>query len=104
MSAISMTWPQYRRGSCSVDGIETYLTPHETALLSILLVRRGSLVTHEELYEMVWTDPDNAPEPKVVEVYICKLRKKVPGVIETLWGRGYRIDRADSADELRVAA
>ena len=88
-----MTWPQYQRGSCTVDGEEVYLGPLEAQILSILLIRRGHCVTKEEMFDQLWPDVDTAPMPKTVDVHICKLRRKVPGVVETVWGRGFIIYR-----------
>jgi DNA-binding response OmpR family regulator len=99
-----MTWPQYQRCCCTVDGEHIYLTPHQTELLAVLLIRRGRLVTREELWEAVWPDPDFAPEIKIVDVQICKVRQAVGGIIQTEWGRGYWIPRPADADRLGVAA
>lgn len=46
------------------------------------------------LSALYYERPDEAPEIKIVDVFVCKLRKKLVGypiVIETLWGSGYRV-------------
>lgn len=98
---ISMTWPQYQRGCCLVDGEQVYLTPTQTELLSTLLIRRGCLLGREELWELVWPDPEYAPDIKNVDVQVHKLRQRLGGVIESEWGQGYRVPRpGDEADQL----
>lgn len=86
-----MSWPQYQRGCCVVDGEQVYLTPTQTEILSVLLIRRGSVVSRDELWELVWPDPDDAPDAKNIDVQVCKLRHRIGGVIENEWGRGYRV-------------
>jgi two-component system cell cycle response regulator CtrA len=49
------------------------------------------------------------PEVKIIDVFVCKLRKKLANAsgghnfIETIWGRGYVL-RDSSADEARISA
>lgn len=88
---VSMTWPQYQRGCCVVDGEHVYLTPTQTEILVTLLLNRGRLFDREELWEIVWPDPDYAADIKNVDVQIHKLRQRLGGVIESEWGRGYRV-------------
>jgi DNA-binding response OmpR family regulator len=105
VSEISMTWPQYRRGCCVADSEQVYLSPTQTEILAVLLLRRGRLVAREELWELVWPDPDEAPDIKNIDVQVCKLRQRIGGVIETEWGRGYRIPLPEKeAADLRRAA
>jgi DNA-binding response OmpR family regulator len=91
VSEISMTWPQYRRGCCLLDGEQVYLTPTQTEIIAVLLVRRGCVIEREDLWEWVWPNPDAAPDMKNIDVQVCKLRQRLGGVIENEWGRGYRI-------------
>jgi two-component system cell cycle response regulator CtrA len=81
--------------------VDWQLTPYETRLLGVTLARE--VATKAQLYEAVCagrvSDLD-CPEPKIVDVYICKLRKKldVLGVaIGTRWGVGYFMAPADKA-------
>jgi two-component system, OmpR family, response regulator len=49
------------------------------------------MITKSELMERVWGVYDSWRDAKVVEVYIGYLRKKIPGIIETHKGYGYRL-------------
>lgn len=71
--------------------------PHLTRLEQRFLIALGTgrLMSKERLHDQIYgDDPDGGPELKIVDVFICKLRKKLTpyGVaIETIWGRGYRM-------------
>ncbi|WP_448031522.1 helix-turn-helix domain-containing protein [Bradyrhizobium liaoningense] len=75
------------------------LTAHEAVLFGLLL--RRDLVTKEMAMVGLYGDrPDLDPEIKIVDVYVCKARKKLKrfGVeIETVWGRGYRLSAESKA-------
>lgn len=52
-------------------------------------------MSKERLHELLYVDPSGGPELKVIDVFICKLRRKVTDLgilIETVWGQGYRLD------------
>lgn len=71
------------------------LTPSESRILSVLMQR--IMATKEQLLIAVTSDVtgNKQPEIKIVDVYICKMRKKLEPfgiVIETVWGRGYNLD------------
>lgn len=71
------------------------LTPSEAILLSLLLTR-GECSKAELLFAYRAEFPDRDPDPKIIDVMICKLRRKVAGVgitITTIWGKGYSIPR-----------
>lgn len=79
------------------DG-DIYLTSREYAFLEVLASRRGSVVTPEALMNHVYGGLDE-PDDKIVDVYICKLRKKLKPsgltpVIACHWGRGYSLPSA----------
>jgi hypothetical protein len=59
---ITMTWPQYRRGQCSVGDWTVDLSAMEAELLSILLIRYPNPVTVGDLVGIVYQDPDAEPE------------------------------------------
>lgn len=92
-----MTWPQYQRGECTVDGRPIFMPRLRTEILSTLLMRRGCVVSCYELSDLCWPDPDDMPDRPEdnVKVHVCKLRTQMPDVIETVWGRGYRIPLPD---------
>ena len=72
------------------------LTAKEYAMMELLCLRKGSVVSKESFLDHLYGGMDE-PEMKIIDVFICKLRKKFEeaGVdfdpIETVWGRGYRI-------------
>jgi len=79
----------------SVAGVQVPLTGKEYACLEYLATRRGMTVTKEMFLSHLYGGRDE-PEMKIIDVFICKLRRKLaeagaPPVIETVWGRGYTI-------------
>ena len=74
------------------DGDEIKLTPKELAVLEVLLVADGGVVSAEELLDRVW-DEHTDPFTNTVRVTMMTLRRKLgdPPVIETVTGAGYRI-------------
>lgn len=80
-----------------VDGRRVHLTGKEYALLKVLSVRKGGIITKEALLAELYGERD-APHVKIIDVFICKLRRKLStsgtgtfGCIETVWGRGYAL-------------
>lgn len=71
------------------------LTTQESKVLEALIIKNGNVVTKENLLAALYHGHDEA-ELKIIDVYICKVRKKLFGlcggvdVIETVWGRGFR--------------
>ena len=82
---------------CSLYGRTLSLTPTEFSLLWILCEHRGKVLSSEELFEKVWGEK-YLESNNTVMVHIRNLRKKIeddankPGVIKTVWGKGYRCD------------
>ena len=80
----------------SVCGTELVLTSKEYAILELLAMKRGSVLAKETFLNHIYGGMDE-PELKIVDVFICKLRKKIAelaggmNLIETVWGRGYII-------------
>jgi len=78
----------------SVHGVRINLTSKEYQILELLSLRKGSTLTKEIFLNNIYGGLDE-PEPKIIDVFICKLRKKLAGAsqghdfIETVWGRGY---------------
>ncbi len=90
-----------------VAPIEWQLTMSEARVISLLLTR--DVATKEAILHALYSDrPEEPPEIKIVDVFICKARKKLApfGIeIETVWGRGYRIPRrADVLEGISTAA
>ena len=76
-----------------VDGREVHLTGKEYAILELLVLRRGMVLTKEAFLNHLYGGIDE-PEMKIIDVFICKLRKKLAqggagNLIGTVWGRGY---------------
>lgn len=87
--------------SVDVEGKEVHLTGKEYAILELLCLRKGSILTKDMFLNHLYGGIDE-PELKIIDVFVCKLRKKLMealgGVnyIETVWGRGYAIKDIDS--------
>lgn len=82
--------------SVEVDGHRVHLTGKEYQMLEILSLRKGSTLTKEMFLNYLYGGMDE-PELKIIDVFICKLRKKLASAtggehyIETIWGRGYAL-------------
>ena len=80
-----------RTGRVAVDGNPVKLTSHEYRVLEYLLHHRDRVVSRTELIEHLY-DQDFDRDSNTIEVFIGRLRKKVPAdLIETIRGLGYRI-------------
>ena len=78
-----------------VDGGQVHLTGKEYAILELLVLRKGMVLTKEAFLNHLYGGMDE-PEMKIIDVFICKLRKKLAhagadNLIGTVWGRGYMI-------------
>ena len=77
-----------------VDGAPLHLTGKEYGMLELLSVRKGTTITKDMFLNHLYNGMDE-PELKIIDVFICKLRKKLSSAcggenyIETVWGRGY---------------
>jgi two-component system cell cycle response regulator CtrA len=91
-----------------VDGARIHLTGKEYAMLELLALRQGSTLTKEMFLNHLYGGIDE-PELKIIDVFICKLRKKLTlacggeNYIETVWGRGYML-RAPGEEAFEQAA
>ncbi len=80
--------------SVEVDSKPIHLTSKEYAILELLSLRKGSTLTKEMFLNHLYGGIDE-PELKIIDVFVCKLRKKLSessggdNYIETVWGRGY---------------
>lgn len=79
-----------------VAGKPLNLTSKEYSILELLMLRKGTPIKKETFLSHLYGGIDE-PEVKIIDVFICKLRKKIQdscsgeNYIETLWGRGYVI-------------
>jgi len=79
----------------TVNGQEVHLTGKEYAILELLVLRKGMVLTKEAFLNHLYGGMDE-PEMKIIDVFVCKLRKKLAlagadNLIGTVWGRGYMI-------------
>jgi two-component system cell cycle response regulator CtrA len=90
-----------------VGGARVLLTGKEFQMLELLALRKGSAITKEMFLNHLYGGMDE-PELKIIDVFICKLRKKLANAsqgknyIETIWGRGYVL--REGAPEMRAMA
>ena len=86
-----------------VDGTRVHLTGKEYGMLELLALRKGTTLTKDMFLNHLYGGMDE-PELKIIDVFICKLRKKLTlacggeNYIETVWGRGYMLRDPDVAD------
>ncbi|MDX1950443.1 MAG: response regulator transcription factor [Rickettsiales bacterium] len=81
--------------SVEIGGKPMNLTSKEYSILEIMMLRKGTPIKKETFLAHLYGGIDE-PEIKIIDVFVCKLRKKIEEVagenyIETLWGRGYCI-------------
>ena len=93
----------------AVDDHPLHLTAKEYGILELLSLRKGTTLTKEMFLNHLYGGMDE-PELKIIDVFICKLRKKLATAtggehyIETVWGRGYVLrDPVETAPELARA-
>ena len=89
-----------------IDGQPLKATAKEYGILELLALRRGMTLTKENFLDHLYGGMDE-PEQKIIDVFICKLRKKIAAItgeqnaIRTIWGRGYVL--ADGEDGAGLA-
>jgi len=95
-----------------VGGMPVHLTGKEYQMLELLSLRKGTTLTKEMFLNHLYGGMDE-PELKIIDVFICKLRKKLSEAtggdnhIETVWGRGYVLrdpERGRQAERIAVGA
>ena len=85
-----------------------HLTGKEYGILELLSLRKGTTLTKEMFLNHLYGGMDE-PELKIIDVFICKLRKKLSAAtdgenyIETVWGRGYVLRDPDGQNAARTA-
>ncbi|WP_158963847.1 response regulator transcription factor CtrA [Chachezhania sediminis] len=86
-----------------VEGQPVHLTGKEYQMLELLSLRKGTTLTKEMFLNHLYGGMDE-PELKIIDVFICKLRKKLSNAtggdnyIETVWGRGYVLRDPQNVD------
>ena len=91
-----------------VEGQPVHLTGKEYGILELLSLRKGTTLTKEMFLNHLYGGMDE-PELKIIDVFICKLRKKLATAtggetyIETVWGRGYVLRNPEKEPEKAAA-
>ncbi len=94
--------------SAEIAGRPLHLTNKEHGVLELLSLRKGTTLTKEMFLDHLYGGLDE-PSPKIIDVFICKLRKKLSDAsggnryIDTIWGEGYAL-RDYSAEASTAAA
>ena len=98
-----------------IEGQPLHLTGKEYGILELLSLRKGTTLTKEMFLNHLYGGMDE-PELKIIDVFVCKLRKKLTAAtggenyIETVWGRGYvlrdpaPVEDAAAEEQPQVAA
>jgi two-component system, cell cycle response regulator CtrA len=96
--------------TAEVEGQPLHLTGKEYGILELLSLRKGTTLTKEMFLNHLYGGMDE-PELKIIDVFVCKLRKKLAAAcggsnyIETVWGRGYVLrDPVDETQDERAEA
>ena len=90
--------------SVEVEGHPLHLTGKEYGIIELLSLRKGTTLTKEMFLNHLYGGMDE-PELKIIDVFICKLRKKLANAsegrnfIETVWGRGYVLREPHEVEE-----
>src|SRR5215204_6119904 len=85
-----------------VAGKTVPLTGKEYGMLELLALRQGHTITKEMFLNQLYGGMDE-PDQKIIDVFICKLRKKLAkasggkNYIETVWGWGYALREPEQA-------
>jgi two-component system cell cycle response regulator CtrA len=92
-----------------VNGVRVHLTGKEYQMLELLSLRKGTSVTKEMFLTNLYGGMDE-PEIKIIDVFICKLRKKLANAsfgknyIETVWSRGYSLRQLTNDEGVKISA
>jgi two-component system cell cycle response regulator CtrA len=95
--------------TAEVNGQRAHLTGKEYQMLELLSLRKGTTLTKEMFLTNLYGGMDE-PEMKIIDVFICKLRKKLASAsggknyIETVWGRGYVLRQPTDEEEVKISA
>jgi len=96
--------------SVEIDHHPLHLTGKEYGILELLSLRKGTTLTKEMFLNHLYGGMDE-PELKIIDVFVCKLRKKLASAsngdnfIETVWGRGYVLrDPQEAMEDVQAQA
>jgi two-component system, cell cycle response regulator CtrA len=91
-----------------INQVRVHLTRKEYQMLELLSLRKGTTLAKEMLLNQLYGGMDE-PGIKIIDVFMCKLRKKLANAsngkdyIETVWGRGYVL-REPEEDKVKISA
>jgi two-component system cell cycle response regulator CtrA len=94
--------------TAEINGARVHLTGKEYQMLELLSLHKGTTLTKEMFLSQLYGGMDE-PGMKIIDVFICKLRKKLATAsegkdyIETVWGRGYVMREQEEVDA-RISA
>lgn len=81
------------------DGQASHLTGTERRVMRMLLDSGARVLRKERMFrELYWLEHDSEPEMKIVDVFVCKLRKKLKPLgltIRTHWGVGWSLEEPE---------
>ena len=92
-----------------INGTRVHLTSKEYQMLELLSLRKDMTLTKEMFLNHLYGGMDE-PEMKIIDVFMCKLRKKLANAsggknyIETVWGRGYVLRHLTDEEEVKISA
>jgi two-component system cell cycle response regulator CtrA len=90
-----------------LDGVPVALSRRERALLECLALRAGKAVGRETIFASIYGACAGEIDPKIIDVYVCKLRKKLRSArgdyISTVFGVGYMLADPETAKAARAA-
>jgi two-component system, cell cycle response regulator CtrA len=92
-----------------INQVRVPLTVKEYRMLEFLSLRKGTTLTKEMFLNQLYGGMDE-PEIKIIDVFMCKIRKKLANAsngkdyIETVWGRGYLLREPREAAVANIAA
>ena len=85
------------------------LTAKEFRIIEFLALRKGAVLSKDAFLNHLYGGIDE-PEPKIIDVFMCKLRRKLADagatgvVIDTIWGQGYILREMRDYDAMTVSA
>ncbi len=95
--------------TAEVNGARVHLTLKEYQMLELLSLRKGVTLSKEMFLNHLYGGMDE-PEQKIIDVFMCKLRKKLANAsggkeyIETVWGRGYMLREPMDKEQAKISA
>jgi len=93
----------------AINGTPVHLTPKEYQMLELLSLRKGMTMSKEMFLNHLYGGMDE-PSQKIIDVFMCKLRKKLANAsggkdyIETVWGRGYVLRQPTDEEPAKISA